>query len=96
MLGRDADEMIAAAALALGHAADGQVVALGGAAGEDDFLGVGADRGGDRLPRVVDGVAGLVAERRATLAALPYFSSKYGSIASTTRGSTRVVAWLSM
>ena len=30
------------------------------------------------------------------LAALPKFSVKYGSIASTTRGSTGVVAWLSM
>ena len=30
------------------------------------------------------------------LAALPNFSVKYGSIASRTRGSTGVVAWLSM
>ena len=64
VLGRDADEMVAAAALALGDAADGEVVALGGAAGEDDFLGVGADRRGDRFARRVDGVAGVVAELR--------------------------------
>ena len=62
VLGRDADEVIAAAALAFGDAADREVVALGRAAGEDDFLGVGADRRGDRLPRRVDRVAGFVAD----------------------------------
>ena len=50
VLGRDADQMIAAAAVPLGHAADRQVVALGGAAGEDDFARPGADGRGDRLP----------------------------------------------
>ena len=54
--------MVAAAALALGDAADGEVVAFGGAAGEDDFL-----RGPRRslrrsLPRGVDGFARLLAE----------------------------------
>ena len=61
VLGRDADQMIAAAALALGHAADGEVVAFGGAAGEDDFRRIGADGGCDRLSRCVDGVARFVA-----------------------------------
>ena len=51
VFGGDADEVVAAAALALGDAADGEVVAFGGAAGEDDFLGVGADGGGDRFAR---------------------------------------------
>ena len=37
VFGRDADQMIAASPLALGHAADGEVVAFGRAAGEDDF-----------------------------------------------------------
>ena len=62
VFGRDADQMIAAAAVALGHAADGEVVAFGCAAGEDDFLGVGADGRGDRFARGVDGIAGFVAE----------------------------------
>ena len=62
VFGFDADEVIAAAAVAFGDAADGEVVAFGGAAGEDDFFGVGADGGGDGLAGIIDRVAGVVAE----------------------------------
>jgi hypothetical protein len=62
VLGRDAQQVIAAAAVALGHAADGEVIAFGGPAGENDFLGIRADAGGDRSPGRVDGIAGLMAE----------------------------------
>ena len=68
VLGADADEVIAAAARALGDAADGEVVAFGGAAGEDDLRGRGADRRSDRRPRPLDGLARRVAERVADAA----------------------------
>ena len=96
MLGGHADQVVALAARPLADAADRQVIALGGSAGEHDLPGRRPDRRGDRLraprrprPWLRQPNTWLV------LAALPYFSPKYGSIASTTRGSTRVVAWLS-
>jgi L-lactate dehydrogenase complex protein LldG len=51
VFGRNADDMAPFAVMAIRHAADGQVVALGRSAGEDDFLGPGADCGGDALAR---------------------------------------------
>ena len=47
----------------LGDALDREVVRLGGAAREDDLLGVRADQVGDLLARLVDGLLGLPAER---------------------------------
>jgi hypothetical protein len=54
VLGPDADDVIAPPPRAIGQPAEGQVVALGGAAGEDDLLGLGADRRRDRFPRRLD------------------------------------------
>lgn len=42
-------------------ALDGDVVGLGGAGGEDDFLGGGVDEGGDLGAGALDGVVGLPA-----------------------------------
>lgn len=44
-----------------GDALDAHVVALGGAAGEDDFLGVGADQRGNMLSGFLDGLFALPA-----------------------------------
>ena len=55
-------------------------------------FGVGADQLRDLLARLLDRFLGLPAERWLRLAALPKCSVKYGSIASSTRGSTGVVA----
>ena len=46
----------------LGGALHGEVVALGGAAGEDDFLRVGADQAGGLLAGGLDAVLGIPAE----------------------------------
>ncbi len=78
MFGGDAHQMIAATAVALGDAADGEVVAFGGAAGEDDFLWVGADGGGDRVARLVDGGASFVAESVAHAAGVAVLLAEVG------------------
>ena len=44
MLGNRGDDVIAFFLIHLGHALDGQVVALSRARSEDDFLGRGADQ----------------------------------------------------
>ena len=46
----------------LSSALDGEVVALGGAAGEDHFLGLRADQGGDLFAGGVNGFLGVPAE----------------------------------
>ncbi len=62
VLGDLGDDVIAALAVHLGDALDGEVVALGGAGGEDDLLGGGADEFGDLLAGDVDGLLGFPAE----------------------------------
>ena len=60
MFGRDADEVIAAATFAFGDAADSEIVALGRAAREDNFLGAPIAAAIDvRAP--IDGIACFVA-----------------------------------
>ena len=51
VLGDRGDDVVAFLAVHLGHAFDGEVVALGRAGGEDDFFGGGADQLGDALAR---------------------------------------------
>ncbi len=74
---------------------DRQVVRFGRAGREDDLAGARPEGGGDLLAGAVDGLAASQPNRCEVLAAFPYCSVKYGSIASSTRGSVRVVAWLS-
>ena len=62
VLGDLGDDVVAALAVHLGDALDGEVVALGGAGGEDDLLGGGADELGDLLAGDLDGLLGLPAE----------------------------------
>ena len=62
MLGDGRDEVVALIAVHRGDALEGEVVALGGAAGEDDLLGDGADEAGDLLAGLLDGLLGLPAE----------------------------------
>ena len=57
------DDVIALLAVHLGDALDRQVVRFGGAAREDDFLGVGADQIGDLLARLFDRLFGFPPER---------------------------------
>ena len=62
VLGDLGDDVVAALAVHLGDALDGEVVALGGAGGEDDLLGGGADELGDLLAGDLDGLLRLPAE----------------------------------
>ena len=62
VLGDLGDDVVAALAVHLGDALDGEVVALGGAGGEDDLLGGGADEFGDLLAGDFDGLLGLPAK----------------------------------
>ncbi len=56
------DDVVAALAIHLRDALDGEVVALSGAGGEDDLLGGGADEPGDLFARGLDGLLGFPAE----------------------------------
>jgi hypothetical protein len=56
------DDVIAALAVHFGDAFEGQVIALGGAAGEDDLLGRGADEPRNLLARGFDGLLRLPSE----------------------------------
>ena len=62
VLGDLGDDVVAALAVHLGDALDGEVVALGGAGGEDDLLGGGADELGDLLAGDLDRLLRLPAE----------------------------------
>ncbi len=62
VLGDLGDDVVAALAVHLGDALDGEVVGLGGAGGEDDLLGGGADQFGDLLAGFLDGLFGFPAE----------------------------------
>jgi len=53
VLDRAGDDVVALVLVELDHALDGEVVGLGGAAGEDDLLRLGVDQAGDLLaPRL--------------------------------------------
>ena len=56
------DDVITFVPVRLGRPFDGQVIALGGAGGEDDFFGRGADQFGHLLPRLLDRRLRLPAE----------------------------------
>ena len=77
-----------------GEAEEGEVVGLGGAAGEDDFVGMGAEQGGGLLAGVFQARR---ARRPARMAAgrIAVAPLRCGSIASSTAGSSGVVALLS-
>ena len=62
VLGDLGDDVVAALAVHLRNALDGEVVALGGAGGEDDLLGGGADELGDLCARGFNGLFGLPAK----------------------------------
>ena len=62
VLGDLGDDVVAALAIHLRNALDGQVVALGGAGGKDDLLGGGADELGDLLARRLHGLLRLPAK----------------------------------
>ena len=62
VLGHLGDDVVALVLVELDHAPDRQVVRLGGAAGEDDVLRLGADQPGHLLAAGVDGLLGLPAE----------------------------------
>ena len=77
-------------------ALDREVVGLGRAAREDDLLAARADQRRDLLrARARPRRCASQPNRCCLLAALPNFSVKNGSIASSTRASTGVVAWWS-
>ncbi len=59
VLGHLGDDVVAAFAVHLRNALDGQVVALGGAGGKDDLLGGCADQLGNLLARRLHGLLGL-------------------------------------
>ena len=59
VLGHLGDDVVAALAIHLRDALDGQVVALGGAGGKDDLLGGCADQLGNLLARRLDGLLRL-------------------------------------
>jgi hypothetical protein len=62
VLGDLGDDVVAALFVHLGSALDGEVGGLGGAGGEDDFLGGRADEAGDLLARFLDTLLGFPAE----------------------------------
>ena len=62
VLGDRGDDVVALLAVHLGDALDGEVVALGGAGGEDDFFGGRADQLGDALARGLHALFGGPAE----------------------------------
>jgi len=94
VLDRGGDDM-PFAGLGAGEPEPRQVRALGGTAGEHDLVGARADQLRHRLPRLLDRLGRGPAHAWSSLAALPKCSVKKGSILSSTRGSTGVVAWWS-
>jgi hypothetical protein len=61
MLGGHGDQVVSPAALPPGRPFERQVVALGGAAGEDELLVAGADGGSQRPAGLLGGITGLPA-----------------------------------
>ncbi len=60
MLGGHGDDVLALGpGVEMRRALDGEVVRLGGTGGPDDFLGIGADQGGDFLARFLHGLLGF-------------------------------------
>ena len=97
VLGLASDDVVALLFVEVGHTLESEVVTLGRAGGEDDLLAApGADELRDGAARFFDLLLDAPTKWMVALAALPKCSVKYGSMASTTRGSTGVVAWLSM
>jgi hypothetical protein len=92
VLGDDGDEMAAVGRGGLGDAVDGERSGFGGAAGEDDLSGLGADGPATCLRARSTAACASQPKRWVRLAALPNRSVKYGSMRSSTRGSTGVVA----
>ena len=62
MLGGRGDDVVALLGVHLGDALDRQIVRFGGAAGEDDLLGGGADQARDLLARLLHRLLGFPAE----------------------------------
>jgi hypothetical protein len=97
VLGRRRDHVVALVAIELDDALDGEVVGLGRTAGEDDVLAfrvqeaAAISRARRQPPSRQSQPKPWLRLRRSRMTSL-----KYGSIASSTRGSTGVVAWLSM
>src|SRR5438132_6233894 len=71
VLGGLRDDVVALLLVHGGDALDRQVVALGGAAGEDDLLGRRSDQGGDLVAGFLDGGFGLPAEGVAAAGRVP-------------------------
>jgi hypothetical protein len=94
VLGARRDDVVALVLVELGDALDRQVVGLGRAARPDDLFAPTSFATCSRAYSTASSDAQPKLWLR--LAALPNFCVKKGSIASTTRGSTGVVAWLSM
>ena len=66
VLGDGRDDVVPLLAIHPGHALDGKVVGFGGAAREDNFLGVGANQLGDLLTGFLDRFFRLPSERMVT------------------------------
>src|SRR5208283_4413058 len=62
MLGDAGDDVVALILVKFEHALDREVVRLGGAAGEDDLLGLAADQRRDLIARAIDRLFGFPSE----------------------------------
>ena len=75
VLGDAGDDVVALFAVKLDHALDCQIVGLGRAAGENDFLGLGVDQRGDLVARALSTASSASQPKLwLRLAALPNFS----------------------
>jgi len=93
VLGARGDEVPALRPVELGGALDREVVRLGGPARPDDLLRRRADELRDLLAPASTSSSARQPNAWLFEAALPYSSRSVGSIASSTRGSSGVVAW---
>ena len=96
MFGHLSDDVIAALAVHFGDALDREIVRLGRAGGKDNLLGGRADQLGNLARAVSTAASASQPNAWFRLAAFPNLTKKYGIIASRTRASIGVVAWLSM
>src|SRR5579875_2173579 len=62
MFGSGRDDMISLGPIHGGDAFEGQIIAFGGAAGEDDFARMSTDQVGYLLPGLLDGLIGFLTE----------------------------------